>query len=240
MSIAGEITASESPEEFTNRLGLQFSDSLLLSRSLTHSSYLNENPDALEDNERLEFLGDAVLDFVVGAWLYNRYPEMNEGNLTRMRSALVKTEQLADFGRDIHIGAVLRLGRGEEENGGRTRDAMLCAVFEALIGALFLDSGVLNVEQFISPLLDTATKRILRSNLDRDPKSQLQEWAQAQGFIAPEYRVVSESGPDHDKLFRVHVLIDGKNYGSGDGGSKQSASKDAARKALKKLNQSRG
>lgn len=226
----------ETPEEFAARLSLPFSNALLLRRALTHSSYLNEHPEALEDNERLEFLGDAVLDFVVGGWLYHRFPEMNEGDLTRMRAALVKTEQLAEFGREINIGMALNLGRGEEDSGGRTRNAMLCAVFEALVGALILDSGVAAVEEFISPLLQRAADQILLSRKDRDPKSMLQEWAQAQGYSAPNYQVISERGPDHDKSFVVKVLIGGKDKGSGIGTSKQSASKVAAKSALEKLN----
>ena len=130
----------ETPQEFARRLGLHFKDVMLLSRALTHRSYLNEHSEALEDNERLEFLGDAVLDFVVGAWLYNRYPEMPEGDLTRMRSALVYTEQLANFGRIIGLGVAMRLGKGESQAGGRERSALLCDTFEALIGAIYLDS----------------------------------------------------------------------------------------------------
>lgn len=226
----------EALEEFTGRLGFQFSNPMLLSRALTHSSYMNEHPEALEDNERLEFLGDAILDFVVGAWLFHRFPEMNEGDLTRMRAALVKTEQLAEFGRDINIGAALRLGRGEEETGGRTRDAMLCAAFEALVGAQYLDSGVPAVERFISPILQNAVGYILSGRMDRDPKSMLQEWAQAQGFSAPDYHVVTESGPDHDKSFDVKVFIGDEEHGSGHGHSKQSAGKAAAIAALKNMN----
>ena len=132
----------ETPQEFAQRLGLVFDDWLLLSRALTHRSYLNEHSEALEDNERLEFLGDAVLDFVVGAWLYHRYPEMPEGDLTRMRSGLVYTEQLAEFARKIQLGNAMRLGRGETQSGGRSRSALLCDTFEALIGALYLDCSI--------------------------------------------------------------------------------------------------
>lgn len=132
----------ESPQELANRLGLKFKDWLLLSRALTHRSYLNEHPEAIEDNERLEFLGDAVLDFLVAVWLYHRYPEMPEGDLTRMRSALVHTEQLAEFARRIGLGRALRLGRGEAQAGGRDRPSLLCDTFEALIGAIYLDQGL--------------------------------------------------------------------------------------------------
>jgi ribonuclease-3 len=230
-----ESIPAESPQDFANRLGLVFSDKLMLSRALTHRSFLNEHPEAIEDNERMEFLGDAVLDFVVGAWLYNSFPEMSEGDMTRLRAALVKTEQLAEFAEDIDMGPVLRLGRGEQDSGGRTRPAMLCACFEALIGAMYLDSGIGAVECFTAPMLEEAADRILAGHHDRDPKSMLQEWAQSQGYGAPYYKVISEVGPDHEKTFEVEVVIDGKVYGRGSGRSKQGASKDAAGRILKDL-----
>lgn len=225
----------ESPLDFATRIGLKFNSPSLLKRSLTHSSFINEHPEALEDNERLEFLGDAVLDFVVGAWLYHRYPEKNEGALTRLRAALVRTEKLAEFGREINIGNAINLGNGEEENGGRTRDALLCGTFEALVGALYLDSKVVAVEDFISPFLQSATDVILSGGKDRDDKGLLQEWVQARGQSAPEYTVISESGPDHNKSFTVEVFIDEAPAGKGSGSSKQSASKVAAKQALKDL-----
>jgi len=221
----------ETPKEFALRLGLPFKDHLLLSRALTHRSYLNENSDALEDNERLEFLGDAILDFVVGAWLYNHFPEMSEGDLTRLRAALVRTEQLAKFGKMIDLGNSIRLGHGEEDSGGRTRKAMLCATFEALIGALYLDVNIQAVEKFISPFLKTAIEEILHNHQDRDPKSLLQEWAQSQGYGIPQYVVTAEEGPDHAKTFMIEVRVNGKVLGRGSGQSKQDASKAAARDA---------
>lgn len=208
-------------------------------RALTHRSYLNENPQALEDNERMEFLGDAVLDFVVGAWLYQHFPEMSEGEMTRLRASLVSTERLGEFGREIEIGRALRMGHGEEESGGRGRTAMLCNAFEALIGALYLDSGILAVDQFINPLLTKATAEIRKSEGDRDPKSELQEWAQGHGHGAPYYKIVGESGPDHSKDFIVEVQVEGKVLGRGEGRSKQSASKAAARQALKQVERSK-
>jgi len=226
----------ESPQEFARRLSLPFKDLLILNRALTHRSFLNENPEALEDNERLEFLGDAVLDYVVGVWLYNRFPEMAEGDLTRLRAALVKTEQLAIFGTEIGIGHALRLGRGEEESGGRTRKAMLCGGFEALIGALCLDAGIAAIEIFMSQFLEGATEEILQNQIDKDPKSHLQEIIQAEGNPAPYYRVISESGPDHAKTFEVEVVVDDKVMGRGVGPSKHEASMAAASDAMKLLN----
>src|SRR5512134_1112081 len=139
----------ESASELSQRLNLPFSNLALLTRALTHRSYVNENPNSVEDNERLEFLGDAVLDFVVGAWVYDRFPEMPEGDLTKMRSALVRNDQLARFARAIHLGNALRLGRGELSTGGKERDGLLGSAFEALVGALYLDSGLLPVEKFV-------------------------------------------------------------------------------------------
>ncbi|MEJ2757012.1 MAG: ribonuclease III [Anaerolineales bacterium] len=231
----GEFGA-ESPQEFAQRLGLEFEDILLLSRALTHRSYLNEHPEAIEDNERLEFLGDAVLDYVVGVWLYNRFPEMAEGELTRLRAALVKTDQLADFGRQIELGRALRLGRGEEENGGRKRRAMLCGAYEALMGAITLDLGIPAVERFISEQLEAAVEEILMDQRDKDPKSLLQEIVQSGGYPAPNYIVVGESGPDHAKIFQVEVFGKGELLGKGNGTSKHEASMKAAQNALDKFN----
>lgn len=225
----------EPPQSFAQRLSLPIRDARLMGRALTHRSYVNEHPEALEDNERLEFLGDAVLDFVVGAWLYNHYPEMSEGEMTRLRAALVSTERLGEFGAQISIGRALRMGNGEEESGGRTRLAMLCNAFEAVVGAVYLDAGVGAVEAFIDPLLTQAATDIRDGAGDRDPKSLLQEWIQARGGGAPMYRIVAESGPDHSKYFIVEVVVGGRAVARGEGRSKQSASKVAAKEALRNL-----
>jgi ribonuclease-3 len=225
----------ESPQELAKRLGLKITDWLLLSRALTHRSFLNEHPEALEDNERLEFLGDAVLDFVVGSWLYHHFPEMPEGDLTRMRSALVYTEQLAVFADQIDLGRAMRLGRGEAQAGGRTRPALLCDTFEALVGALYLDGGIPAVNEFLEPLLVEASEDILLNNKNEDPKSLFQEWAQSHGYFAPSYVTKNSFGPDHSKVFQVDVLLNGETYGSGEGPSKQAAAKVAAQQALIRL-----
>ncbi|MBN1148667.1 MAG: ribonuclease III [Anaerolineales bacterium] len=227
----------ENPEDFAARLGLPFSRMALLRRALTHSSYVNENPDALEDNERLEFLGDAVLDFMVGAWLYNRFPEKREGELTRLRSSLVCTDQLAEFARQVDLGRAMRLGRGESQAGGRKRRALLCAGFEALIGALYLDQGMQAVMAFIEPLVAPVTDRGPGTRRDDDPKSLLQEIIQARGYGPPQYRTVSASGPEHQKTFEVEALIGGKVIARGEGHSKRSAAKAAARSALDLIDQ---
>ncbi len=225
----------ESPQEFASRLNLPFNNYLLLSRALTHRSYVNEHPEALEDNERLEFLGDAVLDFLVAAWLYNNYPEMAEGKLTRLRSSLVGTTQLATFAEEMKFGPAIRLGRGEEEGGGRERPTLLCATFEAVVGALYLDTGIEAVEDLIHPLIDPVIEQVISRRKTRDCKSLLQEWSQSQGYGIPLYQTTTVSGPDHARNFEFVVIIEGKIRGRGRGSSKQAATKAAACDALKNL-----
>jgi ribonuclease-3 len=225
----------ETPANLAKRLSLPFTSLQLLTRALTHRSYVNEHPDVLEDNERLEFLGDAVLDFIVGAWLYNHCPEMAEGELTRMRSALVRTEQLAEFARRLDLGEAMRLGRGELYAGGRERPALLCATFEALVGALYLHVGISAVEGFVFPLLEDARELVLLNAEIYDPKSRLQEWAQSQRFGTPHYITIESTGPEHAKTFEVEVRINGQAYGRGSGPSKQFAAQVAAQKALEML-----
>lgn len=222
----------ESPEELVRRLNLPITDILLISRAVTHRSYLNEHKEALEDNERLEFLGDAVLDFVTGAWLYHHFPEMAEGDLTRMRSALVDTPQLATFARQLKLGNALRIGRGEFQTGGRERTPLLCDVFEAVVGAIYLSSGIEAVEKFFHPLCEKAAVEILDSHKNEDSKGLLQEWAQAQGFQPPMYMLVGDSGPDHEKVFEIEVRVNGEVLGRGSGRSKLAATKQAAQNAL--------
>jgi ribonuclease-3 len=224
-----------SAADLAERLGLQFQNLHLLARALTHRSYVNENSNALEDNERLEFLGDAVLDFVVGAWVYNHFPEMQEGDLTRMRSALVRTDTLAEFARHMDLGPALRLGRGELSSGGRERDNLLCATFEAIIGAIYLDAGIPAVKEFIEPLLSTFSNKVIGNDEVYDPKSTLQEWAQSNKLGTPCYVTLEATGPDHAKLFTVEVQIAGKAFGQGQGSSKQAAAQSAAQVALETL-----
>jgi ribonuclease-3 len=223
----------ESASRLNRRLGLSFSNLSLLTRALTHRSYVNENPDSLEDNERLEFLGDAVLDFIVGAWVYHRFPEMPEGELTKMRSAIVRNDQLAIFARQLNLGGALLLGRGEHASGGADRDGLLGSAFEALIGALYLDAGIAAVDAFVRPLLEEAKGFILDEI--HDPKSRLQEWAQAEKLGTPQYVTISSSGPDHAKMFEVEVRIQGLTYGRGHGSSKNIAARIAAQTALEAL-----
>ena len=228
----------ESPAELVQRLELPFKNLLLLTRALTHRSYINEHPEALEDNERLEFLGDAVLDFVAGAWLYNHYPEKAEGELTRLRSALVCTEQLAEFARALDLGPAMRLGHGEDQAGGRQRDLLLCATFEAVVGALYLQNDISMIQRFIHPMLEEVSEQfLLRPDL-QDPKSRLQEWSQAKKLGIPKYVTLQASGPDHDRMFEVEVHINGKIYGRGCGRNKQTAERLAAQASFEMIEKS--
>ena len=235
MSSYPEGETEISPARLAKRLGLPFTNLLLLTRALTHRSYINEHPDALEDNERLEFLGDAVLDFVVAAWLFTHFPEMAEGELTQMRSALVRTEELADFARQLDLGPAMRLGRGEIQAGGRDHDALLCDTFEAVIGALYLQTNIETIQHFVYPLLEQAAEKFVFQPDIHDSKSRLQEWSQAQKYGLPRYVTVQTSGPDHDKLFEVEVQINGQVYGRGSGHSKQVAARAAAQAALERI-----
>lgn len=217
-------------------LGITFNDKSLLQRALTHRSYLNENPDyPLSDNERLEFLGDAVLDFLTAKYLYQRFPEMAEGELTSLRAALVKRETLAHFALAWNLGEHLLLSRGEAESGGRERPATLCAAFEALIGAILLDQGLQAAEDFVLRCIEPEVEHILDEELYKDAKSTLQELSQGQLQVTPVYRTVAERGPDHAKEFTVEVLIGEEVYGRGIGPSKQIAEQEAAKAALQKI-----
>jgi ribonuclease-3 len=215
---------------------VDFHDKSLLQRALIHRSYLNEHPEfPLEDNERLEFLGDAVLDFVTGAYLYHRFPELREGPLTNLRSMLVRRSTLARFARHLQLGSHMLMGHGEAESGGRHRPANMCAAFEALIGALYLDQGLDSVRRLLEPLILPEISRALQESLEKDPKSHLQELAQAKLHRTPRYATIAESGPDHAKEFTVEVTIGDQVYGQGQGLSKQQAAQAAARAALHEL-----
>lgn len=217
-------------------LAFEFANKALLQRALTHRSYLNEEPDyPLEDNERLEFLGDAVLDFVTAEYLYHHYPEMPEGRLTNLRSALVRTERLAQFSAELDLGDYILMGRGEVSSGGRRRMAILCDVFEAIVGAIYLDSGIEAAIAFIHRIIEPALEEIIATNADKDSKSLLQELAQSYHRITPTYQTVEESGPDHAKEFVVEAVIGEQAYGQGAGYSKQTAAQAAAEQALQLL-----
>ncbi len=222
-------------QRFQDYNQLAFNDERLLQQALTHRSYVNEHddPEAV-DNERLEFLGDAVVDFIAGEMLYHRFPDVDEGDLTRLRSALVRTESLARLAEDCRVGEALRMGKGEEQGGGRTRVNNLCGAFEALIGALYLDQGIERVREFLMPRLEERLEQVIQEQLDKDARSLLQEYSQAEYNLTPQYRTVSMTGPDHEREFTVEVLIGERVVGSGTGRSKQAASQSAAHDALRR------
>ncbi len=224
----------EPASSLDQRLALSFSNLSLLTRALTHRSYANEQSGEVEDNERLEFLGDAVLDFIVGEWAYHRFPEMPEGDLTKVRSSLVRNERLAEFARKLEIAPALRLGRGENTSGGHQKDNLLGSAFEALVGALYLDKQSLEeVKRFLKPFLEWAYTSILEEL--HDPKSDLQELTQSLKLGTPHYRVIHTSGPDHARIFEVEVEIAGEAKGRGSGSSKSNAERAAAKDALEKF-----
>ena len=222
-------------DELAREAGVAFADPALLQRALTHRSYINEHPSAVEDNERLEFLGDACLDMTSAAWLYQRFPELDEGELTRLRSSLVRTEQLAEFARELGLGEVVMLGKGEAASGGRDRIALLCDVFEAFVGAIYLDGGHEAVEKFMEARFDRAVTRALDDGSLIDPRSRLQIWAQAELNATPRYTTVDSHGPDHAREFVVEVEVGEALRSRGQGRSKQEAAQDAAAHLLRDI-----
>lgn len=222
---------------FEKILGIQFNDPGLLTQALTHRSFVNEydGEEKIFDNERMEFLGDAILDVIVADMLFKRFPDVSEGELTQLRAALVKTEALAGLAVKFNLGTYLRIGRGEENSGGRERQNNLCRGFEAVIGAMYLDSDIKTVEEFILPSLSELLDYVLEHNLHIDARSQLQERIQATLSITPSYRVAGADGPDHAKEFQVEVIIGETIIGTGVGTSKRSAAQEAARAALQHL-----
>jgi len=224
------------PSTFEQEHGLSFNNKQLLKTAFVHSSYVNELGDSdQEDNERLEFLGDSILGFVVSEWLFCRYPNAREGELTSMRAALVRREALARFARRLNLGDYLFLGHGEEESGGRKRSATLCATFEAVVGAIYLDLGLEGVRGFLLPIVQADMDRESMAALHKDPKSRLQEWSQSSHGVLPRYRQVDHAGPDHAKVFMFQVSIHDRRWGVGEGASKQDASQAAAAMALHRL-----
>ncbi len=222
--------------DLESAVGFVFRDKSLLTRALTHRSYLNENSDLpYLDNERLEFLGDAILDFVAAEFLYQRFPEMAEGDLTSLRAALVRRESLAQFAVEASLPEHLLMSRGESAAGGRSRAPLLAGAFEALIGALYLDQGMDPARALILRFLAPAAERIRQARLDRDAKSMLQELSQGRFQVTPQYRLVETRGPDHAKEFTVQVILKDQIYGAGVGRSKQMAEQQAALVALQKL-----
>ena len=221
--------------EFQNKLSIRFKDELLLKQVFVHRSYLNEHKDfEVGHNERLEFLGDAVLELVVTEYLYSNYSEP-EGVLTNWRSALVKGESLSELSKKIGIDDLLMLSFGESKNKGKGRNLILANALEALIGAIYLDQGYKSVSKFIQNNLIVNLKDIIEKELFIDNKSKLQELVQEKFSITPHYELLSEKGPDHDKIFVMEVKLGDHEIGQGSGNSKQRAEQMAAHDALDKF-----
>lgn len=214
---------------------LEFNDEKLLIEAFTHSSYANDHRKRnLKNLERLEFLGDAVVELCTSEYLYNKFPELPEGQLTRMRAASVREESLAQLALECHLAQFVRLGKGEEMMNGRTRPALLCDVFEAFIGAIFQDQGLEVAREFLS--------NVLFPKIDNDDfshgmdfKTALQELVQQNGEVHITYEVIGTTGPDHEREFTVEVTVEGDSYGIGKGNSKKRAEQQAAKKALEQL-----
>lgn len=220
-------------DTFKKRIGVSFDNERLLREAFTHRSYLNENREpGLAHNERLEFLGDAVLELVVTRHLFDKYPDKTEGDLTSYRSALVNAQILSEIASEIGMNDYMLLSRGEAKDTGRARQFLLANAFEALVGAVYLDQGLEAAAGFIGKTLLPRTERIVEKELWRDAKSLFQEKAQDEEGITPSYSTLSESGPDHDKHFIIGVYLGKELVAKGEGKSKQEAEQEAARKAL--------
>ncbi|MDP4007100.1 MAG: ribonuclease III [bacterium] len=222
-------------EEFEKETDIVFKNKDLLKQAFTHRSYLNENPGFdLQHNERMEFLGDAVLELVVTEYLYEQHPDKPEGELTTWRAALVNARMLAIVAKDLQLGDYLLLSKGETRETGKARDYILANATEALIGALYLDQGLKICHKVIERYILSKLPEILKEKLFEDAKSRFQELAQEKTGITPNYQVLAEWGPDHEKHFRMAVLVGKDVMAEGEGTSKQEAEQDAARAALEK------
>jgi len=221
-------------QEFAKRvLGFEFKDIDLLVTALTHRSYVNEHKKSVsKHNERLEFLGDAVLELAVTDFLFNTYSEP-EGTLTSWRAALVRTESIGEAGEKLGYESLLRMSKGEKQGSERARQQILANAFEAVIGAIYLERGYEDAEIFISKHICSKLEAILHEGSWRDPKSHLQEVSQREDSATPQYKVLEEVGPDHDKVFTLGVYVNGELKGKGSGHSKQTAQQVAAKAALK-------
>lgn len=222
-------------DHFEKKIKLSFKNKQLLRRAFIHRSYLNEAKEKnLSSNERLEFLGDAVLEFLTSIFLFQNFPNRKEGELTNLRATVVCTKTLSKLAKRLDLGQFLKLSRGEEKEGGRDNPSTLADTFEALLGAIYLDQGIEVAERFLKEQLFPYTKKLLAKENLKDPKSFFQEIVQEKIKISPEYRVLEEEGPDHAKRFKVGVFVLGKELGIGEGKNKQEAEEKAAQAAIEK------
>lgn len=213
----------------------KFKNQKLLVQAFTHRSFLNEAKQKIESNERLEFLGDSILSFVVSSYLFKEYKDFDEGTLTNLRSLLVNTKSLAETARLLDFGKRLRLSRGEEESKGRQNQSLLADSFEAFVGALFLDQGFDAVDKFLKETILAKAKMLVTKKTLKDPKSLLQEHVQSNKQNSPLYKVIKEEGPAHAKIFTVGAYVEDRLLGTGTGKSKQEAEEQAATRALEKV-----
>lgn len=220
------------------RLNYEFGNIQLLKEAMTHRSYSAEN-DLDYDNQRLEYLGDAVIEIILSDYLYHRYPSAPEGLLTRMRAAMVQQEALALIARQLNLDLFIRMGKGEIDGGGMQREAALCDVFEALVGAVYLDAGMTKTAALFLPLFEQHFPDPEGRLNEQNPKGSLQELAQRLWNKAPEYQVVSISGPDHDPVYKVSVSINRQIMGEGEAGKRKTAESIAARNALANIDTNR-
>ncbi|MGH1363100.1 MAG: ribonuclease III [Calditrichia bacterium] len=221
---------------FQKQFQLTFSDESLILTALKHRSYLNAtNEKRIKSNERLEFLGDAVLDLVVTQFLYETFPGKSEGQLSKAKSVLVSKPVIADKANLMNLGDLVLMNRGEEKTGGRTRKSIIADAFEAIVGAIYLDMGLQMADEFIHTYLLDDHGKTLQKGMYRNYKSILLEYAQGEGYSLPNYRVVRETGPDHAKQFVIEVWVNNEALGTGEGKSKKRAEQDAAREAVEKL-----
>jgi ribonuclease-3 len=213
-------------------LGASFNRTALLEQALVHSSYINENPaSSINHNERLEFIGDAVLGFIIAEKLYQEFPDLSEGEMTKARATLVRRDTLANIANNIKLGDFLFMGKGEEATGGRKKALNLAGALEAVIAAIYLDQGVDTTKDIVTKLFNEEWQKLVSQGIGIDYKSRLQEQTQSKYQSTPVYRLVGETGPDHDKMFIVEVVINGKSQGVGTGKSKKLAETEAARLA---------
>lgn len=212
-------------------LEYSFKNESLLNTALTHRSCLNE-PGVTESYERLEFLGDAVLEMIISTYLFNKYPDKMEGYLTAARSATVRTEALSKVAKDYGFDTFINMSKGEESTGGRNNPSILEDVIESLIGAIYCDGGLETANHFFIKFIQPNAENIIQEDRLKDAKSILQEKVQGKGFTSPLYKTIKESGPDHEKTFEVVVMIDNKELTTGSGKSKQDAEQNAAKRAI--------
>jgi ribonuclease-3 len=210
-----------------------FNDKSLFDHALTHRSWVNEHKGVRTSNERLEFLGDAILEFVASKEIFVKFPEKEEGYLTALRANLVNTLALAEVAKKLNLGPILFLSKGEEDGGGRANTSLLANTLEAIIGAIFVDRGISEASEFIKENILPEVEIKAVGPL-KDAKSSLQELVQSKGYPAPKYQVAEESGPDHNKKFVIEVMVNGKSWGKGSGKSKSLAEQEAARQILAK------